>query len=116
MEQRSQARHDDQLSFAALINGVKKVISPEGKLCVILPFKEGMEFMDLAMRNSLFCQRLLKVKTKADRHEKRVLMEFTKRFGLMKESSILIRDENDHFTDEYIQMTRDYYYQPAPQA
>ena len=108
-ELRSQARHHDQLTFDDLLTGAKKILSPDGKLCVILPIKEGMEFMDIAMRNGLFCQRMMKVKTKQDRAEKRVMMEFTTRFGVMDESSIVIHDAIDQFSDEYRKLTGDYY-------
>src|SRR4051812_37120730 len=37
IESRIHARHDDQLTFLELANGVKKVISPEGKFYLILP-------------------------------------------------------------------------------
>src|SRR5690349_21693086 len=40
-EQRSQARHHDQLTFEDLVKGTRKILSAEGKLCVILPIKEG---------------------------------------------------------------------------
>lgn len=108
-ELRSQARHHDQLTFEDLLLGAKKILSPEGTLCVILPIKEGMEFMDIAMSNGLFCQRMMKVKTKQDRPEKRVMMEFSTRFGVMDESSIVIHDSIDQFSSEYRKLTGDYY-------
>lgn len=108
-ELRSHARHHDQLTFEDLIIGTKKILSPEGKLCVILPIREGMEFMDIAMRHELFCQRMLKVKTKQDKPEKRVMMEFTTRFGVMEESTIVIHDAIDQFSDDYRQLTGAYY-------
>ena len=50
--------------------------------------------MDIAMRNGLFCSQILKVRTKEDGQEKRVLMEFIPRFTAMKESSITLKDSN----------------------
>jgi len=108
-ELRSQARHHDQLTFEDLLLGTKRILSADGKLCVILPNKEGMEFMDIAMRHGLFCQRMMKVKTKQDKPEKRVMMEFTTRFGVMDESGIIIHDAIDQFSDEYRQLTGAYY-------
>lgn len=108
-ELRSQARHHDQLTFEDLIDGTKKILSQDGKLCVILPIREGMEFMDLAMKQGLFCQRMMKVKTKQERPEKRVMMEFTKRFGVMDENSLVIHDAIDQFSNEYRELTGEYY-------
>ncbi|CAN5482084.1 methyltransferase [soil metagenome] len=108
-ELRSQARHHDQLTFEDLLLGAKKLLLPDGKLSVILPIKEGMEFMDIAMRHGLFCQRMMKVKTKQDRPEKRVMMEFSFHFGVMDETSIIIHDAIDQFSSEYRKLTGDYY-------
>src|SRR5436190_2085315 len=96
-ELRSFARHNDQLTFEELICGVKKVLSETGKFCVILPYKEGMDFMDLAMKKGLFCNHLMKVRTKAEGQEKRVMMEFHSSFGLMQQSCLTIKDKDDRF-------------------
>lgn len=108
-ELRSQARHHDQLTFDDLVLGTKRILTPEGKFCVILPIKEGMEFMDIAMRHGLFCQRMMKVKTKQDRPDKRVMMEFTTRFGVMDESHIIIHDSIDQFSRAYRELTGEFY-------
>lgn len=108
-EARIQARHSDQLPFKDLIDGVKKVLMPHGRFCIILPHKEGMEFIDMAHRKGLFCHRILRVKTKADKPEKRVLMEFNFHFGILQDDVIIIREEDMSYTEEYINLTSDYY-------
>lgn len=109
IESRLHARHNDQLNFNELVNGVKHILSPEGKFCLILPLKEGMEFMDIAQRKGLFCHQLLRVKTKADRQEKRLLMEFRNEFGVPADDQIVIHNEDCSFTEAYIELTKDYY-------
>jgi len=108
-EARIQARHSDQLSFNDLIDGVKKVLKPHGRFCIILPYKEGMEFIDIAHHKRLFCHRILRVKTKTDKPEKRVLMEFNFHFGIHQDDVIVIREEDMSYTAEYIHLTSDYY-------
>ncbi len=108
-ESRIHARHNDQLSFTELVNGVKKVLAPEGKFYLILPYKEGMEFMDIAQGKGLFCHQLLRVKTKADKQEKRLLMEFRNEFAVPTDEEIVIHNEDCSFSDDYIRMTKDYY-------
>jgi len=109
VEARLNARHNDQLCFDELITGVRKVLAPEGRFCLILPCKEGLEFMDLAQSKNLFCHEMIRVKTKADKSEKRIMMEFRHRFGLMRHQEIIIQDEESGFTDEYLEMTKDYF-------
>ena len=62
-EARLNARHNDQLSFSELIAGVKKLLTDNGRFCLILPCKEGTEFIDLAQMSGLFCHEMMRIKT-----------------------------------------------------
>lgn len=117
-ESRLNARHGDLLTFDELLDGVRKLLSPDGRFCVILPCKEGMEFLDKAQRKELFCHHILRIKTKADKNEKRLIMEFGFHFGVITEEEIIIQEEDGSFTQEYIDLTRDYFIQlkQAPSA
>ena len=106
---RIQSRHTDLLPFNELISGVKKVISPEGKFCVVLPCKEGAAFTDEAMKYGLFCGNILRVKTKPEKLEKRFLMEFSPQLKPMEENEIVIRVSDTEFSKEYLEMTKEYY-------
>lgn len=106
---RIQSRHTDHLPFNELVEGVKKIISPEGKFCVVLPCREGVAFMDEAMKQGLFCKNILHVKTKMDKLEKRLLMEFTLSLVSMEEKEMVIRSGENEFSREYVEMTREYY-------
>jgi tRNA1Val (adenine37-N6)-methyltransferase len=108
-EARTAARHTDMLAYGELIDGVRKLLHPNGRFCVILPFKEGMDFLDLAQQRGLFCQRLARIKTKPGKPEKRVMIEFGYRFGVMTEEEIVIQEENNRFSDQYIRMTDEYF-------
>jgi tRNA1Val (adenine37-N6)-methyltransferase len=108
-EARLNARHNDQLSFEELISGVKKILADEGRFSLILPCKEGMEFMDLAQQKGLFCHELIRVKTKADKNEKRLMMEFGFHIGLLHDHEITIQEDCSGYTREYIEMTKDYF-------
>jgi tRNA1Val (adenine37-N6)-methyltransferase len=108
-EARLNARHNDQLSFEELISGVKKIMTEEGKFCLILPCKEGNEFIDMAQRMGLFCHELIRVKTKADKNEKRIMLEFGFHVGLLHDHEITIQEDCSGYTQEYIEMTKDYF-------
>ncbi len=108
-ESRLNARHNDLLAFQELIDGVKKILHNEGKFYLILPTKEGLEFMDLAQNAGLFCRHLVKIRTKPNKPEKRLIMEFTKDFGTLTEEEIVIQNEDSSFTDQYIILTKEYY-------
>ena len=43
--------------------------------------------------------------------KKRLIMEFRFHFGKIEEDEIIIQEEDGSFTQEYIDLTRDYYIQ-----
>ncbi len=108
-ESRLNARHNDLLAFQELINGVVKLLHTQGKFFLILPTKEGIEFMDLAQNSGLFCQHLVKIRTKPNKPEKRLIMEFSKSFGTITEEELVIQNEDNSFTKQYIELTQEYY-------
>lgn len=108
-ESRKQARHNDFLSFDELIINSIKLLTPNGRFCVILPTKEGMEFMDKAQKKGLFCRELLRIKTRSDKSEKRLIMQFSFKFGILQDNEIIIQEEDGSFTQDYIILTKEFY-------
>ncbi|MBL7882454.1 MAG: methyltransferase [Bacteroidia bacterium] len=109
-EARTNARHTDQLPYNDLLNGVLKLLSPTGKFYVILPTKESELFKELANENKLFLTKLTRVVTRYDKPEKRWLMRFEFTPRSFSENSITIeKDERHSYTDEYKELTKDYY-------
>jgi tRNA1Val (adenine37-N6)-methyltransferase len=111
-ESRNRARSADAtLSYEELVDGVVRLLSISGKFCVILPSKESTYFRNLAEQNGLFCNKLIHVKTKASKPEKRVLMEFSRDEEELFEDELIIQEELDDriFTQQYIDLTKDFY-------
>ncbi len=107
---RNQARQADaSLGFDDLINGVNKLLNKDGNFCVILPCKEGMLFKDKAMGAGLYYHRLVRIKTKMEKLEKRVIMCFGFENIKMEEEEIIIHQDDKGFTQVYKELTRDYY-------
>jgi tRNA1Val (adenine37-N6)-methyltransferase len=110
-EKRTLARHNDLLPYNELLEGVLKLLSQNGKFYVILPAKEGESFKVLAEQKKLFLSKLLRVRTKEDKTtEKRWIMQFEIKPKGFSEESIVIEKSNRHeYTQEYIDLTKDYY-------
>lgn len=100
---------DASLNFDELINGVKKLLHAEGTFSVILPCKEGLLFKDKALGSGLYYHRLVRIKTKQDKMEKRVIMCFGFENISMEEDEIIIHKDDKGFTQVYKELTRDYY-------
>lgn len=109
-ESRTNARHTDQLPFKDLLDGVLKLLNPNGKFYVILPTKESELFREDAEKNKLFLTKVTRVITRTDKPEKRLLMRFEFIQRAFSEDSITIeKDERHSYTDEYKELTKDYY-------
>lgn len=109
-ESRSNARHTDQLGYNELLDGVLNLLNPNGKFYIILPTKEGESFRELAEEKKFYLTKLTRVITRADKPEKRLLMRFEFIRRTFSESSIVIeKDERHSYTDEYKELTKDYY-------
>jgi tRNA1Val (adenine37-N6)-methyltransferase len=109
-EARNVARHmDESLSISELCSGVKKLLSPLGRFCVIFPFREGMRFLEHSEGHGLYANRLTKVKTKVEKQEKRMMMEFELERKDLVEDELVIQEEDLSFTNQYIELTSDFY-------
>ena len=109
-ESRTNARHTDLLPFDDLKNGVLKLLNVTGKFYVILPTKESESFREMAEENKLYLTKLTRIITRTDKPEKRVMMRFEFTPRAFSEDSITIeKDERHSYTDEYKELTKDYY-------
>lgn len=109
-ESRTNARHTDQLSFSDLLNGVLKLLSSAGKFYVILPTKESQLFREMAEEQKLYLTKLTRVITRTDKPEKRLLMKFECVQVQLQEDSITIEQDERHiYTEQYKELTKDYY-------
>ena len=108
-ESRNKARFTSSLSFEELIVGVAKILSEKGKFCVIIPFKEEGDFIDLATKNQFFLNRVCHVKGNPTSEVKRSLLEFSFQESAIKKEELTIEIERHQYTEAYINLTKDFY-------
>lgn len=112
-ESRTKARHTILLPFTDLVECVARLLSKEGKFCVILPPREGEKFRELAALKGLHLTRLTRVKTTPEKPEKRWLMQFAfTPKPQVSDSTLILEKDNlnaQHYTEEYRELTREYY-------
>jgi tRNA1Val (adenine37-N6)-methyltransferase len=107
---RNNARHTDELPFEILIECVCKLLQPQGVFYIILPFAEAQIFKNMAKQNNLCLVQSMRIKTKADKEPKRLLMKYSFEQKIQEETEIVIEnDDRHHYTKEYIELTKDYY-------
>lgn len=109
LPERTLTRHTDELPNSDLLEGVKKLLAPEGRFCAILPYTEGNILIAEAVNYGLYCNCKLFVKTKPDKPIIRILTEFSFHKDRLPESTISIHTANGDYTEEYKQLTADFY-------
>lgn len=107
--ERNKARFTSSLSFEELLKGVSRIVSENGIFSVIIPFKEENNFIDLAKQNRLFLNRVCRVQGNKTSEIKRSLMEFSFNQTAIKEESLIIETERHKYTEDYINLTKDFY-------
>jgi tRNA1Val (adenine37-N6)-methyltransferase len=107
---RNISRHDESLSFDELIEGASSLMLPDASLWVILPVKEGGKFMEIAGKYGLFVHYQLKIAHKTGSDYQRVILQLKKISSEnIIEHTIAIKNENNSFTEAYVNLTRDFY-------
>jgi tRNA1Val (adenine37-N6)-methyltransferase len=107
--ERSNARHNDLLPFEDLAFASAKLMTPVGRLSMVLPVAEGDLFIDIAAKTGLFLIRKLTVIPKTGKEANRLLLEFARQQMPMENSVLTIRNESGEYTNEYKKLTRDFY-------
>jgi tRNA1Val (adenine37-N6)-methyltransferase len=108
-ESRTKARFTSALSFEDLLLGVSKILAEEGVFCVIIPFKEEENFVKIANNQGLFLKEVCRVQGNPTSELKRSLLSFTFQKTDATESYLIIETERHQYTNEYINLTKDFY-------
>ena len=109
-EKRNIARQKSTLSFDELISVSAKLLTENGKICLILPFDELKNIQKIAIQNQLLLNKILKIKPLETKPFKRIMLEFGFQKTELLENILVIETEKRHFyTKEYIELTKDFY-------
>jgi len=109
-KKRNISRHDDSLSFAELIEGSSELMLPSASLWVILPLNESRELVEKSGKSGLFLHYRLKTAHKKGNHYQRVILQLKKISSEnIIEQTIAIKNEDDSFTEAYIELTKEFY-------
>jgi tRNA1Val (adenine37-N6)-methyltransferase len=107
--QRETARHTEQLTFDDIVTAAERLLSPIGKLNIILPYTEALQFITLADHRGLFCLRKWNFRTRGNKPIERLLLEFGWHAQPSEEGEILLYHSGESWSDEYKKLTGDFY-------
>ncbi len=108
-KKRSQARHTHQLSFQDLLTASTRLLKPGGRLALILPYLESLQFINLAGTYNLFPVRHGTFRSRAHKPVERILLELSQGGGEKTEDEIILYSEGENWSDAYKQLTREFY-------
>lgn len=107
---RDLARFQDAMPFEHLIDSASQLLSENGLFSVVVPFKEEDLFISLATKYKLFPKRILHVKGNPTSEIKRSLIEFSFSESNIATEELIIETERHQYTQDYINLTKDFYW------
>lgn len=109
-ENRTAARHTDSLSHEELIENAIKLLSSDGRICLILPVNEGLKCIEFARKCGLYCSKQVAVFPKPGAVSKRLLLEFSKAETIKEESKLIVESDVRHqYSSEFTELAKDFY-------
>lgn len=108
-KKRSQARHTQELSYEDLLRTASRLLAPQGRLGVIFPYAEGLNFLDLAKTFDLFPVRKTTFRSRAQKPVERLLVELAYDRQLNEDNELVLYSEGENWSDEYKALTREFY-------
>jgi tRNA1Val (adenine37-N6)-methyltransferase len=107
---RAMARHADTLPYEALISAAERLLTPGGRLSVVLPTECAATFRRIAFER-VWLSRITDVITREGEAPKRTLMEFQlSDMPLMpRADSLTIQAMDGSYTTEYRHLTAEFY-------
>lgn len=105
---KSLARHTDSLSFDALFSITSDLLSETGSAWFIIPYLGFNRVQEIIQSNDLFIKRLIEVEGKPE-NKVRVIIELGKQQSFYLSETFVIRDEDNKYTEEYVELTKDFH-------
>lgn len=109
-QERNEVRHTVKMPHNVLLQAARQLLSKDGKFCVVLPLIEGLRFQELAKQYGLHVTKITEVKPKIDKSVERLLLQMEWVQQPMEKTELVIQKEaRNDWTDDYIELTGDFY-------
>lgn len=107
---RTVARHTDTLLLSDLIREAQTLLSPSGRIALVLPYERLEEVKALASANHLYICRQTDVIPTPGAAPKRLLVELsTTEENIKNRDTLTIEEARHQYTLEYIALTKEFY-------
>jgi tRNA1Val (adenine37-N6)-methyltransferase len=106
---RNIALHSEALGLDDLQDIIKKHLAPQGKFAVLLPYHRSANFINHAQLKDFFLQEEISVKQTSKHPYFRSILLFGRSKVAVKHSDLCIKEKNEDYSVEFIDLLRDYY-------
>ncbi len=108
---RNLALHSHALDFAELLHITAKLLAKDGVFFILIPFARTNELLEIAATNKLYVQQFIGVKQTPKHGYFRAMIQFgfTKPNAPADEQSITIKNTDNTYTTDFIQLLQPYY-------
>ncbi|MBQ4820880.1 methyltransferase [Aquimarina sp. MMG016] len=106
---RDVARFEDALPLEHILMGGVSLLSNQGKLAIVLPYKEEQRAIDIAEKVKLFPQKITRVKGTPDSEIKRSLLLLGFDQISVDINELIIEHSRHNYTSDYIDLTKEFY-------
>lgn len=109
--QRNTARHTDTLSLESLLKDSHQLLSPQGRIALILPYDQKDYLESCIEKEGLFLSKEVDVIPVIGAQPKRLLIELKKEKPItsVTPSELTIEIARHQYTEEYIRLTKAFY-------
>lgn len=109
-EQRNLARHNNNLSFNDLLSSAEKLATNNACISLILPCNEAEKLLEVCPQYNWFLLEHALVSTVTGKNASRSLLKLGRsKTEKIKTDSFAIRNTDNQYTDEYINLCREFY-------
>jgi tRNA1Val (adenine37-N6)-methyltransferase len=109
-ENKANVRHTIKLPHGDLLNAVTNLLTPAGHFALILPYIEGLRFIELAERSNLHLTEYTEVRHKSDKPIERLLINLSKEKKKTIKSELMIKKEDGTtYSDAFVALTKEFY-------
>jgi len=106
---KSLARHTQSLTYEQLVNGAQKLLNLNGKIAVVLPYRESRFFLQAAQIAGFFVEKKMLIFPVVGREPNRMNLLLSRKPVDLQTEKFTIRDGDGKFTNQYVEFVRDYY-------
>jgi len=106
----TRAKHSSGRELKELIDLASNIISNNGDFWLILPYQLADFVIEIANNSNFHCQEIIRIHSKVSKRNSRVILRFSKKKEQLFERDFFIRNEDNTYTSDYIELTRDFHF------